>query len=128
MLLFCEGVVGKFRRSTLQFFRCIKQNLAFLKLPTTNKAAAYASICIPLGIYVKIILSRTSWSDRINVTLDSIMKEIKETTFEKAIKDMTDNKLNKKILTLKIRREAARNNKKPINPMYWLLGNWRVMI
>ena len=52
------------------------------------------------------------------------MKEIKETTFEKAIKDMTDNKLNKKILTLKIRREAARNNKKPINPTVNQFNEW----
>jgi uncharacterized protein YihD (DUF1040 family) len=122
----CSEVYGlsRSRWRIEEFFRCIKQNLAFLKLPTTNKAAAYASICIPLGIYVKIILSKTSWTERINVTLDSLIKEIKESTFEKSIKDLTDNKRNKKILILKIRREAARNNKKPINPTVNQFNEW----
>lgn len=109
-----------------EFFRSIKQNLAFLKLPTTNKAAAYASICIPFGIYVKIILSKQGFSERINVTIDSIIKEIKETVFEKSIHDMTNNKRNKKILILKTRRAASRNNKKPINPTANQFNEWLV--
>ena len=107
-----------------EFFRCIKKNLAFSKLPTTNKKASYASICIPFGIYVKIILSKEHWTDRISVTLDSIIKEIKEFSFEKSLNDITKNKKSKKILTLKIRREASRNNKKPVNPTAKQFNDW----
>ena len=55
-----------------------------------------------------------------------IIKEIKETVFEKAINDMTNNKRNKKILILKTRRTASRNNKKPINPTANQFNEWFV--
>ena len=60
-------------------FRVLKQNLSFSKLPTTGRKASYATICIPFAIYVKILFSKSKWSKRNNVTLYSIIKELKET-------------------------------------------------
>jgi hypothetical protein len=99
-----------------EFFRCIKQNLGFLKIPTTNKESSYASISISFAIYVKIILSKYGSSEKISTTLDSMIKGIKESAFEKSLNDFSNKKLQKRILTLKIRRNPSRNNKKPINP------------
>jgi hypothetical protein len=105
-------------------FRVLKQNLSFSKLPTTGRKASYATICIPFAIYVKILFSKSKWSKRNNVTLDSIIKELKESAFEKSIENLTKKKRSRKILILKVRREVSRNNKKPINPTANQFKEW----
>jgi hypothetical protein len=75
-----------------ELFRNLKQELAFAKLPTTNENAAYACVCIPFSIYIKIIFSDGDGAHSIETTFGSIIKGIREEAFEKSINKLMDKK------------------------------------